>query len=78
MKILLPVILTFGVTALADLSSKGSVRLSIFLGSAVYGLLIVAASEINAEIALAFAWVVAITALLTSGQTVFTAIAKGF
>lgn len=78
MKILLPVVLTFGVTALADLTKNGSVRLSIFLGSAVYALLIVGAGEINAEVALAFAWVVAITALLTSGQVVFSAIAKGF
>lgn len=74
--IITPVAIAVGITALADMS-KGSVRLKVFLGGAIYGLMIAGAAEINEEVAVAFAWVVAITALLTSGQVVFTAIGKG-
>lgn len=76
-KLLTPVVIVFGVTALADLVKNNGVRLSVILGTFVYGTMLFALYEINAELATALAWVVVITALLTSGATVFGALKKG-
>ena len=77
MNIMLPIVLSIGVTVLADLTSKGTVRLSVLLGGFLYGLISFGVSEINAELGIALAWVVAFTALLTSGEIVFNALSKG-
>jgi hypothetical protein len=75
--VLVPVAITFAVTALADLVSRGGLRLSVLLGNLAYATFLLAFNEINTDVTMAFAWVVVITVLLTNGQVVFSAIQKG-
>lgn len=77
MRLVTPIVIVFGLTSLANLIKDGSVKLSVILGTFVYGVMLFALNEINSEVATAFAWVVAITVMLTHGSTVFGSIAKG-
>lgn len=75
--VLVPAAITFAVTALSDLVSRGGLRLNVVLGNLVYATFLLVMNEVSSQVALAFAWVVVITVLLTNGQTVFEAIRKG-
>lgn len=77
MNVLLPVIISGGVTALNDVTSRGALRVTVVAGTFVFGLAMFILETINAELAFAIAWVVAITAVLLNGVPVFQAVTKG-
>lgn len=77
MRLIAPIVIVFGLTSMANLITNGSVKPTVILGTFVYGTMLFALNEINSEVATAFAWVVAITVMLTHGSTVFGSIAKG-
>lgn len=72
-----PLAITFGVTALADLTSTGGVRATVILGNVLYATAMLIAAELRPDFATLFAWVVVITVVLVNGQILFTAIQKG-
>jgi len=75
--IIVPLTVTFGVTALAELASTGGVKATVVLGNVLYATAMLIAAEIRPDFAVLFAWVVVITVVLVNGQTLFTAIQKG-
>lgn len=77
MNVLLPVIISGGITALNDLVSRNGLRVTVIAGTFVFGLAMFILETINSELAVAIAWVVAISALLLNGVPVFQAVSKG-
>lgn len=77
MNVLLPVVIAGGAAALNDLVSRGGLRPTVVIGSFIYGAAIFLLAELNSELALSFAWVVALTSILLNGMPVFNAIKEG-
>jgi multidrug transporter EmrE-like cation transporter len=77
MNVLLPVVIAGGITALNDVVNRGALRVTVVAGTFVFGLMMFVLETINAELAYAIAWVVAITAVLLNGVPVFQAVTKG-
>lgn len=81
MNALIPIVIAGGITYLSELiepDKKRDRRPRIVAGTFIFGAAVLALSETGAgELAVALAWVVAISALMLSGPTVFKAINEG-
>lgn len=77
MNVLTPVVIVFGVTAAKKLVVDGTFDVKVLVGGFVFGLLLFGLNEANSEVATAFAWVAAITAVLINGAPLFKAIQGG-
>ena len=78
MNVVTPIAIIFGITALRNLIEGGGVKLPVVVGSFVFGVLLFGINEVSPEVAMAFAWVAAITAVLINGAPVFKAVSEGF
>lgn len=72
----LPYALAVVPAVVSELVSKRTVPIKRLAAAFLYGAILAALMGINAEVAVAFAWVGALTSLLINGQVLFSAIEK--